>query len=285
MWNYRFQTNSIKGVCPNCGFKTLRMFELLDQTPLGQEFGVCDRSNTCSYSNRPTMNDLEKIGDVKHIEVKESTYIPQRFISKTVMQSTFRVYDKNNFVQYLIKTYGRLEAAKAVKRYNVGTGKNNSTIYWSMNHDKNVCNGKKMHYGLDGKRIKELFPKALFIKEDGFYHGIFGSHLVKANSIVKVLESEKSAIIMSILKPEYVWLGVGGANFISRFTPINKTIPYELIPDMDSSGCIAFHKRFKELRKDKFENVTYRDILHGQDLCDVAEGKIDLQYYYNDIFK
>jgi hypothetical protein len=71
-----------------------------------------------------------------------------------------------------------------------------------------------MSYHFTGKRNKEINPKWVHTHFKPFYYKLcfFGEHLISEhpNKIIGIVESEKTAIIASIFKPEINWIATGG---------------------------------------------------------------------------
>ena len=101
----------------------------------------------------------------------------------------------------------------------------------------------------------------------------FGCHLIKASSRVGIVESEKSALICSILMPEITWIATGGCNGCkwtgsAVFQPlIGKRVV--LYPD---SGMFAKWEEKAAILKDSGVDVTVSRTCEGlPDNWDVAD--------------
>jgi hypothetical protein len=105
--------------------------------------------------------------------------------------------------------------------YHIGTTNYwyGSIIFWQIDTKNVIRGGKVMQYNCaTGKRVKEPFNhiswmhKQLNLNNFVLQQCLFGLHNI--NSIVKgdticIVESEKTAIIMSIVKPNFLWLATG----------------------------------------------------------------------------
>ena len=139
----------------------------------------------------------------------------------------------------------------AVCRYRLGKCLGDAVIFWQINQEERICDGKVMFYGPDCHRCKEkqydpTWVSALLQKRQGgkqdtdiTRHCFFGLHLVdkyRAREIA-IVEAEKTAVILSAYYPQYIWLASGGLGEVQveKFRPLRgrKII---LFPDTDPDG-------------------------------------------------
>ena len=197
------------------------------------------------------------------------------------------------------------QMVSAASRYRLGATKLGGVIFWQIDQEERVRDGKVMYYGPDCHRLKDkehhpTWVSALLRQRDPFpnsphetSHCFFGTHLLteshfkghtdftddtdhkspaemkeikesasgtgcaqksEANiseisfisagqlKTVCVVEAEKTAVILSEVYPEYVWLAAGGLGEVQveKFRPLrgHKVI---LFPDTDPDG-IAFKR-------------------------------------------
>lgn len=161
--------------------------------------------------------DEEKVKDSQ----KSFTPPPPKqnsFIDPSYLKDSLQRYDQNNLVQFLEKTFGKSKAMKAVEAYKVGTSKrwHGANIFWQIDTEGKIRSGKIMVYDPStGKRQKDKNSWVhRVLNLDGFNLNqcLFGSHLLKSDPIknVAIVESEKTAIIASILIPNFIWLSTSG---------------------------------------------------------------------------
>jgi len=155
--------------------------------------------------------------------------IPSHYV-----EASFRNYEENNFVLFLDATFGTPATNKAIKTYLLGTSKHQfkfgsyvstkgSVVFWQIDTKKKIRTGRVMLYDAKiGKRRTEpnnhvtwvhylLKRKKLLLDDFILNQCLFGEHLLKKNNKrIGVVESEKTAVIMSILMPEKIWLACGG---------------------------------------------------------------------------
>lgn len=141
-------------------------------------------------------------------------------------------------------------------RYCLGCSNLRGVIFWQMDQEGRIHDGKIMYYGPDCHRDKGRHPtwvSRLIRRRDPFpnarhetSHCLFGLHLLVEGgrwrvegeySAVAVVEAEKTAVIMSELCPQYIWLAAGGLWALQPdlFRPLRgrKVI---LFPDTDEDG-------------------------------------------------
>jgi hypothetical protein len=161
-----------------------------------------------------------------------------------------RLSSKSCFCRAVVQT-GMLthrQMVHAAWRYRLGRSKDDAVIYWQIDQLGQVHDGKLMWYGPDCHRLKNrnaswamfLLKKYYGISQIVFQptHVFFGTHLLRAGGgVVCIVEAEKSAVILSELYPQYIWLAAGGMCEVQ----VNKFIPLQhyrviLFPDTDPEG-------------------------------------------------
>ena len=181
------------------------------------------------------------------------------------------------------------QMVSAACRYRLGASKLGGVIFWQIDQEERVHDGKVMYYRPDCHRLKDkehhpTWVSTLLRQRDPFpnsphenSHCFFGAHLISplnerlfrppltppnsggetaiavmegskgqgGRSPIAVVEAEKTAVIMSEVYPEYVWLAAGGLGEVQvdKFRPLrgHKVI---MFPDTDLDGN-AF-KRWSE---------------------------------------
>ena len=165
---------------------------------------------------------------------------------------------------------------RAAQRYRLGMSRDGGVIFWQMDEHDVLRDGKIMYYREDCHRDHDRKPTwvSYLLKRNGQLpedfkseHCLFGLHLchtditdptdintcsdkkyilmksersvqsVCQNKTICEVESEKTAIIMSEVKPEYIWLATGGKTElnVAKLRPLagRKVI---LFPDTDETG-------------------------------------------------
>lgn len=155
------------------------------------------------------------------------------------------------FCQSLVST-GYLteqQMRHAANRYRLGQTKDGGVIFWEIDEQAQVHNGKIMYYQDNCHRDKAHTPTWVIAKlkkvgalpnEVENPHCLFGLHLLSDASSggkIAIVESEKSAVILSELFPDCIWMAPGGKTMLnaSLFAPLGdkRTI---LFPDTDETG-------------------------------------------------
>ena len=164
---------------------------------------------------------------------------------------------------------GYLTAAqmeRAARRYRLGRSRDGGVIFWQIDQLGTVYDGKIMHYRPDGHRDHRRPPYwvSACLRSNGLLpadwtspHCLFGTHLVThpqplpcrrgvvgpfnesgvGGEACCVVEAEKTAVVMSELRPDYLWLATGGLYELTA----TKLFPLRgrriiLIPDTDTDG-------------------------------------------------
>ena len=154
---------------------------------------------------------------------------------------------------------------RAAQRYRLGMSRDGGVIFWQIDEHEVLRDGKIMHYREDCHRDHDRKPSwvSYHLRRSGLLpedwkseHCLFGLHLLMEDvrckmadvssqtssfkpqpSAIAVVESEKTAVIMSEAKPEYIWLATGGKTElnVAKLRPLagRKVI---LFPDTDETG-------------------------------------------------
>lgn len=215
-YKWSLRKSSRKEICPACGHKRFVPYVLTsDGTTLaGEEFGRCDREQSCGYHRYPD-------GEV-HAVVQPIKVAPRKRLEYRGEINSMPTCD---FYRYMQRVVGRLDAYVAIQDYKVDSI-DNCIIWWQIDRDGVVRTGKVMKYLPNGHRDKsDTFPvtwahkhrrlKDLFVGEE-LHQCLFGEHLLAANpeKPVALVESEKTAVIMSRIFRQYLWLATGGSQGI-----------------------------------------------------------------------
>ena len=166
---------------------------------------------------------------------------------------------------------------RAAWRYRLGITRQGGVIFWQIDQEDVICDGKVMYYRPDCHRDKERHPtwvSTLLCRRRQWAdadrlstrHCFFGLHLLGHTEIdinvtqkarkpqknlghtdctddtdykktVCVVESEKSAVILSEWYPQYVWMATGGMGNVQpeRFRGLRGQRVI-LFPDTDTDG-------------------------------------------------
>ncbi len=191
------------------------------------------------------------------------------------------------------------------RRYRLGATHNGGVIFWTIDSDDRVREGKVMYYMADCHRDHNRSPTTIssIMKKQGKLPKdfsatscLFGLHLLRETSpcddtVVAVVESEKTAVICSELIPAIpssrhpgrhspvVWLATGGLPFLSveRLAPLvgHRVI---IFPDTDTDGKTfkKWNATAEEASKAFGQPFPVSDILERQASYEQKQHKIDI---------
>ena len=146
----------------------------------------------------------------------------------------YHTNDNNRFVTFLTITLGVYKTDEILKEYMLGTGDNYTVIFPYIDTKGNIVNLKTMDYNhLTGKRGSLIYYDK---RKPRHKMCFFGGQLVNSDKYkdkpIAIVESEKTACLMSVFNPNYLWLACGGSNGLSshKFNHI-KFREIHLFPD------------------------------------------------------
>ncbi|WP_418638345.1 DUF6371 domain-containing protein [Winogradskyella sp.] len=278
-YKYTLDKTSKKFSCPACAKKTfVRYIEVETSKYLESSIGRCDRESKCAYHKSPNGNKPITYNVIQKMEVTS-------YHDDTVIGSYGRNYRANNFVQYLRQYFCTTDIEAVVRKYFIGTSTywKGATIFWQVDHEMNVRAGKVMLYDSNsGKRVKKPFNhinwmhKVLHLNDFVLQQCLFGIHNLcdyAEGSTVCIVESEKTAIIMTLLYPEYLWLATGSkTNLKSSVIKPLKDCKIIVYPDKTeykdwNTKVEAFQKNGYTIICSKF--IEGLNVSEGADLADV----------------
>lgn len=145
---------------------------------------------------------------------------PISYIHFDIFKSSLKNYENNNFITFLITSFGETITNQLIEKYYIGTSKHwqAATVFYQIDMSGKIRTGKIMLYNpITGKRVKQPFDhinwshKLISPESYNLSQCLFGEHLLKDKTKpLAVVESEKSAIIASVYFPDFIWLAAGG---------------------------------------------------------------------------
>ena len=252
-------------------------------------FGRCDREVKCSYKIYPSNNSFTNNQEIDNqkIELKPS------FHSMDLINNSFGL--DNNLLKYFESVFGKLLCDKIQKKYKIGTciEFKNGTIFWQIDNQNQIRGGKIICYSENGKRTKNInWVHSILIKnntidEFNLNQCLFGLHLINEckNDVIALVESEKTACIMSIIFPEFLWLACGAKNEfkLQKLKPIKhrKIIAY---PDCEiqkngSTTYDEWNEKATNLNKEGF-NITVSNLLEKLSSASQKTDGVDLADFF-----
>ena len=278
MSKYRFHLQKYslgsKIACPSC--ERPRCFvKYVDKegvVSFSNEVGKCDHEISCGYHytprdffrDNPNANIKEErssdyVQPVKSTHEKE-IIVPPSFIPLEYFNASLAHFEKNPLYKYLCRVFGEAEAQRVFHLYHVGTSAKwgGATVFWQIDANEQVRSGKIILYNSEtGHRVKEPHSyvswahRELQLKDFNLKQCLFGEHLLirYPDAPVILVESEKTAIVMSHFIPNYVWVATGGINgcFKEEFVHSLKGRDVTLIPDLGATQLWKEKSQFIEM--------------------------------------
>lgn len=224
----------------------------------------------------------KEIGNVPFVPISRPAivYTPSyNYISPDIVKRLQG--QRNTFVDFLHTLFDSPKVAAAVERYCIGGDSSGRTIFPNIDTEGRCVGGAVIPYLPNGHRDKskgasnihsELKRKDKTLPPQGD-QVLFGSHLLRhyPTASVGVVESQKSAVILSIIYPEIVWVATAGmTNFNERLlAPIYDR---NVVCYPDVNGVKVWTERAKDL---PFKNIRISDWWRyaqddKEDICDVV---------------
>lgn len=188
---------------------------------------------------------------------------------------------------------------QAAERYRLGCTRDGGVIFWQINQHGQLLEGKVMYYLNNGHRshIRNPYSVSWMLRHQGetipddfrASRCLFGLHQLgefnkNLNPIIAIVESEKTAIICSQLKPQIqgqpvIWMATGGLHQLSldMLSPL-QGYRILLFPDTDPEGkAYARWQNVANEAKDRYAlRIRISDILEQMATPEEKSHKIDL---------
>lgn len=252
-----YKGNASRFSCPACETKHSFTLYLDGNTnePINAKVGKCNRESKCGYHYTPKQFFIDN--PLSFVETWHATSkIPMttKQIILTPPQGTipFSYVDRSssyqsNFIRFLCE-FMTIEQMKWIgENYALGATKNKEVIFWQIDITGKVRTGKIMQYNsTTGRRIKhesgaidwvhnKMKKAGTLPKNYNLQQCFFGEHLLQIypEKPVAIVESEKSAIIASVVIPDSVWIAAGQLNGLSiEKAKVLKGRKVTLFPDL-----------------------------------------------------
>ena len=320
MYRYKLHKEPKKQVCPNPSCNRRRFVRYIDldtNEMLPRMVGRCDREIECGYHLKPK-DYFKSIGvatlPTSHFKNSKISIKKPSFHPILLVEQSGKRFKKNKFIQYLKTIFTGGQVKNIIKRYLLGSSNNwpGATVFWQIDVNLNVRGGKIMLYNqVTGKRIKKPYPhitwvhsvltKKKDILEFNLDQCLFGLQLLIEDKIkpIAIVESEKTACIMSELFDKYIWLACGSLSNIkeSMFLPL-KARKIVLYPDISINAISTgkWSEKSKNLKKKGYnisvstliqENSSTHQQKQGLDIADFFicnPEKVKILSYEDEIF-
>lgn len=240
------------GYCHSCGTTSLPPTIYVDNS--GGEFvwnELTAQFETVTggvyHNNVSQLQDYDVSHAINHNENTKHYIVYIDFELVTKFETKKR---ENALLVYMRGVYGDTKTSIAKELYHMGTSKKGGAVFWKINKNYKVQKAKVCFYKKNGKRTK--YFKSPFLNKDGYVDCLFGEHLIdqKENleKTIVLVESEKTAIICSIMLPNYVWLAYGGINGLTNDKAsalVGKSVV--IVPDMSEKAVEIINRKLPYL--------------------------------------
>ena len=302
--------SSCKTTCPHCGGK--KCFKLYVDTetgePIGEECGRCDHEQSCGYHNKPRdffqdhpevkqklfhKNSSSSFKSSNSRPISERVNLKPMPVEKVVyfdmsMVLARHFYDQTFMPWLRSKVMNDDKVNQAFEEYLLGATNSEkfsqqAIIFWYVDNENRVCDGKLMWYGVDGHRtidpnwVSSQMRKANRIgKNDVTRKCFFGEHLLGRypDKPVAIVESEKSAVFCSCVYPQFVWLATGGCGGLNaEKMDVLKGRKIVIFPD--SGKLDDWRKKLQDVKGIDFRfNDALEAYPNNSDIVDVKLGEV-----------
>tara|TARA_Y100000385_G_scaffold278503_1_gene326834 strand:- start:19 stop:861 length:843 start_codon:yes stop_codon:yes gene_type:complete len=234
----------------------------------------------CHSCDKTIFPDTNYFPDFSRIEKKKAN---PKYIEKDYLKSLLYNHkeDNNNFVYFLDSKLGVYPTHNILKDYLLGTSKRNdaAVVFPYIDAYNNIISLKVMQYEKQtGKRKGIIYYNS---PEERYPICFFGEHLISQyDKPIGIVESEKTACLMSYFIPYYTWLACGGSNGLkaNKFDAF-KYRTVHLFPD--EGKFIEWSKKLIELEDlnplVKFDISKECELWHQENL--ISKGDDIADYY------
>ena len=267
--------------CTECGAKkSVRGFSDRNGNNIPNT-GICERKNSCGYNVRPNSEQTKAILSQPFTPKPEPKAVEIIFPDKKLLAKIEQM-EKDHSSNFHIFCVSLGIPLSHLKKWGVGTD-GNKTVFIHRNKEKRIANAKFSQYLPSGKRDKAINSFSLrqpADKSTKYGMPLYGEHRldVERKKIVLVVESEKTAVIISYYYPDYDVVACGAANGLSaeKLAVLFGCIIYWLA-DADKAGRENSSLKVLRAYQQNFEFVDlFPDRNDGTDLADAIIDKIEI---------
>lgn len=224
---YELRRGSVKEICPQCGQRRFVPYVLAadGKTIIGAEYGRCDREQKCGYFRYP--HNLKQATKME-LKTKKTELPPMLQFSKEALFETMKWREKTTLYRYVSGLFSPNIADAIFGLYMCGGLPDGRSVFWQIAASGEIRAAKIMAYKPDGHRDKEAAhaigwahaSKELkpYTSGERLVQCFFGEHLLATypTDPIVLVESEKTAMLMSALMPAYIWLASSGAQGVKN---------------------------------------------------------------------
>lgn len=266
-----------KGKCPKCLKSSCFRYYI----GLPREYGICDHKNKCEHHNDPNKADPEVKKELYKListEIEIQAGVPE---VKTILYPTNEQLKVLNSLEscFHVFMHNKLGIKENhFQRWNVGTDSTGKTAFVMQTIAGKYLNIKYMQYyvsadGNNCKRDKKInFSLVAPDKNKAQYKTcLYGEHLLRGgNTIICLVESEKTAFIASYFYPQFDWLATGGANGLTvEKVQLLKGKQVYYLADNDKAGKENSSIKKLDTYGIKYKIVQFEQAQESEDLADL----------------
>ena len=266
-----YHRHADKPACPACGknHKFSEYIDLRTGQPVGPGVGKCERINHCQYHVTPS-EYFSQHPEARYGYHSQATPVfkprpeeVRHYLPDTHLEPYTQPYTASALGRWLQTKAPSAEALERVaKTFSLTANLTQGIIFWYIDHTGRRCQGKMAWYSPDGHRTSsfntvssDMAKRRLLPEGIAMQQCLYGAQQLphRPTDTAIIVESEKTAIVMSMLQPQYVWLATGGCSGLNTYVvrPLfgRRVV---LIPD---SGCLE--KWQKVMAKTKSIDYTF----------------------------
>ncbi|MEX2410172.1 MAG: DUF6371 domain-containing protein [Candidatus Paceibacterota bacterium] len=285
--NLKFNNKRNHNLVTPCCKKRNKDGKFVNYKGFGDTYGYCHSCGKTTLPPQPYTNEKGELfywnettnswnQDPDTGVIKEHTYNPEdtkkqiNYVPEADIWKYFSIEPENNLLQYLRGKFPSHQMDDVKKNYVLGSTKDGGTVFWMINKRLLVQKAKISYFNYNGKRTNKF--KVPYKNGAGYYSCLFGEHLLpelsKGKTTVVLVESEKTAIVGSIMLPKYVWLAYGGINGLTE-SKIECLHGHKvlLVPDISEKAVDIAYKKLQVLEP----------ICKSVNVWDMTEGKTDVE--------
>lgn len=265
--------------CPKCGQMRFVPFVLTadGKTMAGNEFGRCDREQSCGYFRYPDKEARSTVDLEPRPELPPAlfTFIPNNTLN----------YEGNSLFDAFADLVGRKNLTEAFRRYYIGTGIQGACVFPQFD-GVFLRTAKAIHYAKNGHRLKDMQGESLpvswyhkqrdvaeYMQSHQLKQCLFGQHLLSQYQKYEVwiVEAEKTAVLMAATDASQsrIWLACGGSQMLKGAIDLDclKGRDVTLVPD---NGQYWNWKRTADAHGWGLIDIAFmKDYFNCHDGCDI----------------
>ena len=152
--------------------------------------------------------------------ISDPVYTPKqtkfKLIETSMFEDSLGDYNTNHFALFLASRFNKRKAKSMIDKYYIGTYES-KVIFWQIDQDYNIRTGKIIEYNKETGKRQGLPSWVHNYLNQTYKQCLFGLHLIgQNNKPISLVESEKTAVIMSWINPHFNWIATGGISNLSN---------------------------------------------------------------------